>query len=370
MRDRFEAFLEGRTRLSGNVDAAVQEAMRIYNETVLVNADVAALVRAGGWMVEDFALVFRAMLPRMLADLELDEETDARVKSVWLQIFGVLSRGEPGLAYQDASSSSLNITPASSEMLLTTEQLYEVFQGVLGVKRFEHQILFNQCQLGSRDEQASLLRRELQLRGEVSQTLQPDSMGQLFVRPEMAIMYMKEEQGAVRKLLHLLDSVPVNNNSFRVGTLGRVIKSPRTLSRHTHVDSSATKSDIVIPLTVEVIIMEARGLDTVKHVSPTSIVYATMKVDGSQEKMMTNKMEAEHPQCVFLLYKCVCVCVCKCLKGNSNIVGVRLSYSLPVQRNFISYTECVQVCNLTGFKILVLGIVSQLIFIKLWSLHL
>ena len=147
VRERFEAFLEGKTRLSGNVDTAVQEAMRIYHETVLINADVAALVRAGGWMVDDFTAVFRAMLPRMLAELELDEETDFRVKAVWLQMFGVLSRGETGLTHQNASSSSLNTAPASGEMLLTTEQLYEVFQGVLGVKRFEHQILFNQCQV-------------------------------------------------------------------------------------------------------------------------------------------------------------------------------------------------------------------------------
>ena len=49
-------------------------------------------------------------------------------------------------------------------------------------------------------------------------------MGQLFVQPEMSIMYVKEEQAAVRKLLHLLDSVPVN--SSKVGTLGRVMKSP------------------------------------------------------------------------------------------------------------------------------------------------
>lgn len=147
LRERFEAFLEGRTRLGGSVDVAVQEAMRIYYETVLMNQDVAGLIKAGGWKLDDFTGVFSAMLPRMLANLELDEETESRVKTVWLQRFSALSRGETGLSHQDASSSSLNIATQSAEMLLTPEQLYEVFQGVLGVKRFEHQILFNQCQV-------------------------------------------------------------------------------------------------------------------------------------------------------------------------------------------------------------------------------
>ena len=33
--------------------------------------------------------------------------------------------------------------PLNSEMILSKEQLFDMFQQILGVKKFEHQILFN-----------------------------------------------------------------------------------------------------------------------------------------------------------------------------------------------------------------------------------
>lgn len=33
--------------------------------------------------------------------------------------------------------------PLNSELILTKEQLYDMFQQILGVKKFEHQILYN-----------------------------------------------------------------------------------------------------------------------------------------------------------------------------------------------------------------------------------
>jgi hypothetical protein len=33
--------------------------------------------------------------------------------------------------------------PLNSELILSKEQLYDMFQQILGVKKFEHQILFN-----------------------------------------------------------------------------------------------------------------------------------------------------------------------------------------------------------------------------------
>lgn len=33
--------------------------------------------------------------------------------------------------------------PLNSELILTKEQLFDMFQQILGVKKFEHQILFN-----------------------------------------------------------------------------------------------------------------------------------------------------------------------------------------------------------------------------------
>lgn len=43
----------------------------------------------------------------------------------------------------DAKRPSRMQQPLNSELILTKEQLYDMFQQILGVKKFEHQILFN-----------------------------------------------------------------------------------------------------------------------------------------------------------------------------------------------------------------------------------
>lgn len=37
--------------------------------------------------------------------------------------------------------------PLNSELILSKEQLYDMFQQILGVKKFEHQLLFNALQV-------------------------------------------------------------------------------------------------------------------------------------------------------------------------------------------------------------------------------
>lgn len=36
----------------------------------------------------------------------------------------------------------------NSELILSKEQLYDMFQQILGVKKFEHQLLFNALMVG------------------------------------------------------------------------------------------------------------------------------------------------------------------------------------------------------------------------------
>lgn len=36
---------------------------------------------------------------------------------------------------------------AVSELILSKEQLYEMFQQILGIKKLEHQLLYNACQV-------------------------------------------------------------------------------------------------------------------------------------------------------------------------------------------------------------------------------
>ncbi len=65
--------------------------------------------------------------------------------------------------------------PATSMLgneMLSKEQLYDLFQQILGVKKFEHQLLYNAMLLESPDEQAAAIRRELDARQEKLQEMQ------------------------------------------------------------------------------------------------------------------------------------------------------------------------------------------------------
>lgn len=44
---------------------------------------------------------------------------------------------------EDTKRPSRMQQPLNSELILTKEQLYDMFQQILGVKKFEHQILYN-----------------------------------------------------------------------------------------------------------------------------------------------------------------------------------------------------------------------------------
>ncbi len=46
-----------------------------------------------------------------------------------------------------ANTSSAWQPSAASELILSKDQLYEMFQQILGIKKFEHQLLYNACQV-------------------------------------------------------------------------------------------------------------------------------------------------------------------------------------------------------------------------------
>ena len=56
--------------------------------------------------------------------------------------------------------------------VLNKEQLYDLFQQILGIKKFELQLLYNAMQLENTDEQAAAIRRELDARQERLQEMQ------------------------------------------------------------------------------------------------------------------------------------------------------------------------------------------------------
>ena len=48
---------------------------------------------------------------------------------------------------QDGKRGRRNPTAAQSELILSKEQLYDMFQYILGIKRFEHQTFYQSCQV-------------------------------------------------------------------------------------------------------------------------------------------------------------------------------------------------------------------------------
>ena len=68
-----------------------------------------------------------------------------QVLSSWMAKFDAIYRGDEDSRRMGISLSNLG----SSEVILSKEQLYEMYQTILGIKKFEHQLLFNACQVSS-----------------------------------------------------------------------------------------------------------------------------------------------------------------------------------------------------------------------------
>lgn len=106
---------------------------------------------------------------------------------------------------------------------MTKEQLYQMFQNILQVKKFEHQLLYNALQLDSSDEQAAAIRRELD--GRVARIAELERNKKLlpkFVLKEMESLFMDEARMSVNKLMINLDSLPVLKGGGSLAATGQL----------------------------------------------------------------------------------------------------------------------------------------------------
>lgn len=144
IKERFTVFLDGKTNIIA--DEAFKNAVQSYTDTFLRSDRVAKMVNSGGYSSNDFREIFKANIEkrvRMLPDIEgLSKET---VLASWMAKFDAIYRGDDD---QKRTPSRLGPT-ATSELILSKEQLYEMFQTILGIKKFEHQILYNACQVSN-----------------------------------------------------------------------------------------------------------------------------------------------------------------------------------------------------------------------------
>ncbi|GAA6100286.1 calcium-dependent secretion activator 2 isoform X1 [Tachysurus ichikawai] len=106
---------------------------------------VTRMVQSGGCSASDFREVFKKNIERRVRSLpEIDGLSKETVLSSWITKYDAIFKGEED---QRRAQGRMPFS-AVSELILSKEQLYEMFQQILGIKKFEHQLLYNACQVG------------------------------------------------------------------------------------------------------------------------------------------------------------------------------------------------------------------------------
>lgn len=208
---RFQAFLKGETQIMA--DEAFQNAVQSYHDVFLKSERVVKMVQSGACSQFDFREVFRNNIEKRVRSLpEIDGLSKETVLTSWMAKFDCILKGTGD---DDTKRPSRMQQSLNSELILSKEQLYDMFQQILGVKKFEHQILYNALMLDSADEQAAAIRRELD--GRMQRVAEMEKNRKLmpkFVLKEMESLYIEELKSSINLLMANLESLPVSKGSM------------------------------------------------------------------------------------------------------------------------------------------------------------
>lgn len=147
--NRFQSFLNGELNIPS--DDAFNKAIQNYFDAFLKSNRLHMLVVSGACCSHDFREVFRRNIEKRVRSLpETEGMTKELVVSQWLTKFDAIFRS----IESESENKKLNLTAKGnrllnrgSELILSKEQLYDMFQNILKIKKFEHQLLYNTLQV-------------------------------------------------------------------------------------------------------------------------------------------------------------------------------------------------------------------------------
>uniref|UniRef100_A0AC35FFS4 Calcium-dependent secretion activator n=1 Tax=Panagrolaimus sp. PS1159 TaxID=55785 RepID=A0AC35FFS4_9BILA len=218
MKDRFQAFLRGETQIPA--DEAFTKAIESYFEVFMKSERVAKVVQAGGFSAHDFREVFRCNVEKRIRSLpEIEGLAKETVLTSWMSKFDLIMKGDDDAIQGRQASIRASVrsrgrlrgaNQANADLIQSKDQLYDMFQQILNVKKFEHQIIFNSLQLDNPDEQAAAIRREVATREETLRDMPKlRKIMPKFVVKDMETLFIDEVRQSINLLISNLESVPV-----------------------------------------------------------------------------------------------------------------------------------------------------------------
>ncbi|CAH8511359.1 unnamed protein product [Schistosoma intercalatum] len=203
LKERFQLYLRGELAISS--DDAFHTAVNEFFEAVLNSDRLLNMVKSGSCSMYDIREIFIANIEKQFQGIQpVEGLSKESVLSAWKIKFDQICRGGEGPCPEAMKLA----VPQPEPIALSNEQLYELLMRTLTIEKYEHQILYNACQLDNMDEQASQIKRELSERLIQIDKMYKERSFPKMVHKEMEMQYIEEEKLRVNGLMRRLDSIP------------------------------------------------------------------------------------------------------------------------------------------------------------------